>query len=79
MIGCPNVLALRELTVQHRYLLTNGSSAAKDQKTSERSGLESVLKHFPPGIQTELLYLLKHVETDDSIFSISPVVHSSNI
>jgi hypothetical protein len=25
------------------------------------------------------LYLLKHVETDDSIFSISPVVHSSNI
>ena len=79
MIGCPNVLALRELAVQNRYLLTNGSSAAKDQKPSERSGLESVLKHFPPGIQTELLYLLKHVETDDSIFSISPVVHSSNI
>ena len=77
MIGCPNVLALRELAVQNRYLLTNGSSAAKDQKPSERSGLESVLKHFPPGIQTELLYLLKHVETDDSIFSISPVVHSS--
>jgi hypothetical protein len=76
MIACPNVLALREFAVQHRYLLDNGSPPAG---VPLKSRVQNTLRHFPDSIQTEILYLLKKVQTDDSIFSVMPVVHPSKL
>lgn len=74
MIGCPNLIALRELAVQHRYLLGEESPPPGAPK---RALLQSTLRHFPDGVQTEILYLLKKVQTDDSIFCVTPAVHPS--
>lgn len=74
MIGCPNIIALRELAVQHRYLLGEESPPPG---ASQRPLLQNTLRHFPDGVQTEILYLLKKVQTDDSIFCVTPAVHPS--
>ena len=49
MIGCPNVLALRELAVQHRYLLTNGSPMQKKKKLPIDLGLKVFCMYAPGG------------------------------
>lgn len=89
MIGCPNLLALRELAVQHRYLLGEDAPASaasqRPQNTqlantpapAARPVLQNTLRHFPAGVQTEILFLLKKVQTDDSIFTVTPAVHPS--
>jgi hypothetical protein len=96
MIGCPNLLALRELAVQHRYLLGEDAPApaasqrpqlantqlantqlASTPAPAARPVLQNTLRHFPAGVQTEILFLLKKVQTDDSIFTITPAVHPS--
>jgi hypothetical protein len=74
MISCSNVLALRELAVQHKYLLGN---ERKPEDTPHGSLIQSTIRHFPANVQTEILYLLKKVQTDDSVFAITPVVHPS--
>jgi hypothetical protein len=88
MIGCPNLIALRELAVQHRYLLGEDAPAPgasqRGQLTpapaaSQRPLLQSTLRHFPAAVQTEILFLLKKVQTDDSIFTITPAVHPSKL
>jgi hypothetical protein len=72
MIRCPNVLALRELDVQHRHLLGGESTASSVQPLYH---VQNTLKHFPIAVQSEILYMLKFVERDDSVYVHSPAIH----
>lgn len=74
MIRCPNVLALRELAVQHRHLLRNQPTASSAQPDYH---IQKSLKLFPIGVQSEILKLFKDVENDDSVFATMPVVHET--
>ena len=67
-IRCPNVLALRELAIQHRHLLggKNTASSVQPQNKGDSSQppyhLQQTLKYFPIAVQSEILYMLKFVE-----------------
>ena len=62
------------MAVQHKYLLCN---ERKPEDAPHGSLIQSTIRHFPANVQTEILYLLKKVQTDDSVFAITPVVHPS--
>jgi hypothetical protein len=74
MIRCPNILALRELAVQHRHLLGGQGTASSVQPEYH---LQQTLKYFPQAVQSEILYLLKFVERDDSVYVHAPAVHDT--
>jgi hypothetical protein len=76
MIRCPNVLALRELAIQHRYLLGGQNTASSVQQPNH---LQQTLKFFPIAVQSEILYMLKFVETDDSVYVHSPAIHETKL
>jgi hypothetical protein len=42
----------------------------------QRPVLQNTLRHFPDNVQTETLYLLKKVQTDDWGFTITPVTNT---
>ena len=71
MIRCPNVLALRELAVQHRHLLGGSNTASSVQPAYH---IQQTLKNFPMAVQSEILYMLKFVETDDSVLCAHPCI-----
>lgn len=75
MIRCPNILALRELAVQHRHLLGGQGTASSVQPENH---IQNTLKFFPIAVQSEILYLLQFVERDDSVFVHVPVVQQSS-
>lgn len=74
MIRCPNVLALRELAVQHRHLLGGQGTASSVQPEFH---IQQTLKYFPVAVQSEILYMLKFVERDDSVFVHAPAIPDS--
>jgi hypothetical protein len=76
MIRCPNVLALRELAVQHRHLLGGQNTASSVQPLYH---LQSTLQYFPIAVQSEILYMLKFVERDDSVYVHSPAIHEHKL
>jgi hypothetical protein len=76
MIRCPNVLALRELAVQHRHLLGGQSTASSVQPLYH---VQNTLKYFPIAVQSEILYMLKFVERDDSVYVHSPAIHEQKL
>ena len=76
MIRCPNVLALRELAVQHRHLLGGQTTASSVQQPYH---LQQTLKFFPIAVQSEILYMLKFVECDDSVYVHSPAIHEAKL
>jgi hypothetical protein len=74
MIRCPNLLALRELAVQHRHLLGGQETASSVQPDYH---IQQVLKYFPIAVQSEIHYLLKFVERDDSVWVHTPTIHDT--
>ena len=76
MIRCPNVLALRELAVQHRHLLGGSNTASSVQPAYH---IQQTLKFFPIAVQSEILYMFKFVETDDSVYVHTPALHESKL
>jgi hypothetical protein len=74
MIRCPNLLALRELAVQHRHLLGGQETASSAQPNYH---IQQVLKYFPIAVQSEIHYLLKFVERDDSVWVHTPTIHDT--
>jgi hypothetical protein len=74
MIRCPNLLALRELAVQHRHLLGGQDTASSVQPDYH---IQQVLKFFPIAVQSEIHYLLKFVERDDSVWVHTPTIHDT--
>jgi hypothetical protein len=76
VIRCPNVLALRELAVQHRHLLGGENTASSVQPMYH---LQQTLKFFPLAVQSEILYMLKFVERDDSVYVHSPAIHETKL
>jgi hypothetical protein len=88
MIRCPNVLALRELAIQHRHLLGGQNTASSVQpQNKENKGdssqppyhLQQTLKYFPIAVQSEILYMLKFVEGDDSVYVHAPAIHETKL
>jgi hypothetical protein len=65
-IEVSNVLALRELALQHKL-------ASQTSPTSSK--LEQRLCWFEPAVQSEIRYLMHSVERDDSVFTVAPIVH----
>jgi hypothetical protein len=65
-IEVSNVLALRELALQHKLASQSGAGASK---------LEARLAWFEPAVQSEIRHLMHIVERDDSVFTAAPVVH----
>ena len=65
-IEVSNVLALRELALQHKLASQTSPAASK---------LESRLSWFEPAVQSEIRHLMHCVERDDSVFTAAPVVH----
>lgn len=65
-IEVSNVLALRELALQHKLASQSGPGASK---------LEARLAWFEPAVQSEIRHLMHIVERDDSVFTAAPVVH----
>jgi hypothetical protein len=76
MIRCPNVLALRELAIQHRHLLAGKNTASSVQPPYH---LQQTLKYFPLAVQSEILYMLKFVECDDSVYVHTPAIHETKL
>ena len=66
MIEVSNVLALRELALQHKLASQTSPGASK---------LEQRLSWFEPAVQSEIRHLMYSVERDDSVFTDAPVVH----
>ena len=66
MIEVSNVLALRELALQHKLASQTSPGASK---------LEQRLSWFEPAVQSEIRHLMYSVERDDSVFTAAPVVH----
>ena len=66
MIEVSNVLALRELALQHKLA---------SQTSPGASLLEQRLAWFEPAVQSEIRHILHCVERDDSVFTATPVVH----
>lgn len=80
MIRCPNVLALRELAVQHRHVLAGPGAANGAAKAAPKpSALEQTLHFFPIAVQTEILYMLQFVERDDSVYTDTVAIHESKL
>jgi len=65
-IEVSNVLALRELALQHKLASQNQTGASK---------LEARLSWYEPAVQSEIRHLMHCVERDDSVFTAAPVVH----
>lgn len=65
-IEVSNVLALRELALQHKLA---------SQTSPAESKLEARLAWFEPAVQSEIRHLMHCVERDDSVFTAAPVVH----
>jgi hypothetical protein len=65
-IEVSNVLALRELALQHKLASQTSAGASK---------LEARLAWFEPAVQSEIRHLMHCVERDDSVFTAAPVVH----
>jgi hypothetical protein len=65
-IEVSNVLALRELALQHKLASQTSAGASK---------LEARLAWFEPAVQSEIRHLMHCVERDDSVFTAPPVVH----
>jgi hypothetical protein len=78
MIRCPNVLALRELAIQHRHLL-GGQNTASSVQQPDHHHLQQTLKFFQIEVQSEILYMLKFVESDDSVYVHSPAIHETKL
>jgi hypothetical protein len=76
MIRCPNILALRELAIQHRHLLGGQNTASSVQPPYH---LQETLKYFPLAVQSEILYMLKFVECDDTVYVHSPAIHETKL
>jgi hypothetical protein len=62
IIRCPNVLALRDLAIQH-------------VKSPEQNGITAVLNYFDAAVQGEIQEMLKYVETDKSVYVMNPNPH----
>ena len=65
-IEVSNVLALRELALQHKLASQTSPAGSK---------LEARLAWFEPAVQSEIRHLMHCVERDDSVFTAAPVVH----
>jgi hypothetical protein len=65
-IEVSNVLALRELALQHKLASQTSPGVSK---------LEQRLSWFEPAVQSEIRHLMYSVERDDSVFTSAPVVH----
>ena len=65
IIRCPNILALRELAVQHI-------------SPHPHKYLQEVLAFFDPAVQSEIEVMLKFVHTDDSVYAATPQAHASS-
>jgi hypothetical protein len=65
-IEVSNVLALRELALQHKLASQTSPAGSK---------LEQRLGWFEPAVQSEIRHLMYSVERDDSVFTAAPVVH----
>lgn len=65
IIRCPNILALRELAVQHI-------------SPHPHKYLQEVLSFFDPAVQSEIEVMLKFVHTDDSVYAATPQAHASS-
>lgn len=74
MIRCPNVLALRELAIQHRHVL--GAQATSGAKQSQ-TNIQKTLEYFPISVQSEILFLFKFIESDDSVYVHTPAIHAT--
>ena len=75
MIEVSNVLALRELALQHKLASQAPAAASKRQSSPAASKLEQRLGWFEPAVQSEIRHLMYCVERDDSVFTAAPVVH----
>jgi hypothetical protein len=75
MIEVSNVLALRELALQHKLASQAPAAASKRQSSPAASKLEQRLCWFEPAVQSEIRHLMYCVERDDSVFTAAPVVH----
>ena len=64
IIRCPNLLALRDLAIQHL-------------SPQPQEHMRTVLQYFAPAVQSEIEVMLKFVETDQSVFAMTPLPHPS--
>jgi len=62
--------------VQHRHLLGGQTTASSVQQPYH---LQQTLKFFPIAVQSEILYMLKFVECDDSVYVHSPAIHEAKL
>ena len=62
--------------MQHRHLLGGQSTASSVQPLYH---VQNTLKYFPIAVQSEILYMLKFVERDDSVYVHSPAIHEQKL